>query len=113
MKEALYFIKHSDNAVQCQLCPHNCIIRDGKSGICNARYNKGGILYSSIYEKPCAVHVQLKKSHSTIFYPEADPFLLARWDVISNVCTARTGNCQQAPLTMYSVKHLPLMSVFH
>ena len=28
--------------IQCTLCPHNCMIGDGNSGICGARRNNGG-----------------------------------------------------------------------
>lgn len=30
------------NKIQCTLCPHNCIIADGRTGICGARKNNGG-----------------------------------------------------------------------
>ena len=34
--------RRSGNKIQCTLCPHNCIIADGKTGICGARKNNGG-----------------------------------------------------------------------
>ena len=48
--EAKYYIKkeHS-NSVQCLLCPHNCTIQDGNSGICKVRTNNNGILISDNY----------------------------------------------------------------
>ncbi|MCX7820517.1 MAG: AmmeMemoRadiSam system radical SAM enzyme [Brevinematales bacterium] len=49
MKEALFFNKIDKNVVQCLLCPHNCIISDGKSGICGARKNINGTLYTLNY----------------------------------------------------------------
>jgi pyruvate formate lyase activating enzyme len=33
------------NAVRCYACGHRCLIRDGRRGICQVRFNRGGILY--------------------------------------------------------------------
>ncbi|MGA2141860.1 MAG: AmmeMemoRadiSam system radical SAM enzyme [Brevinematales bacterium] len=49
MKIACCFKKEKEPAVRCMLCPHNCLIADGKSGICGARKNEGGMLYSMNY----------------------------------------------------------------
>lgn len=57
MIEARYYEKIGNNNVQCKLCPHNCIIRDGAYGNCKIRVNKSGILYSTIYEKIIAMHL--------------------------------------------------------
>jgi len=34
-----------DNTVQCYACGHRCVIKEGRRGICQVRYNKGGQLY--------------------------------------------------------------------
>jgi pyruvate formate lyase activating enzyme len=34
----------SGDKLQCLLCPHNCVISDGKSGICGARRNNEGVI---------------------------------------------------------------------
>ena len=53
--EALYY-KRLDNAkVQCELCPHNCIIQNNKTGICKVRKNKDGTLYAESYAKPVSI----------------------------------------------------------
>jgi len=33
-----------DKAVRCFACGHRCLIREGRRGICQARFNKGGEL---------------------------------------------------------------------
>lgn len=33
------------DAVQCVACGHRCLIREGRRGICQVRFNKGGALY--------------------------------------------------------------------
>jgi pyruvate formate lyase activating enzyme len=36
--------KREGGSVRCLACAHRCLIRDGKRGICQVRYNKGGEL---------------------------------------------------------------------
>jgi pyruvate formate lyase activating enzyme len=50
MKEAVYYEKLKEGRVQCGLCPHNCVIKDGNAGICGVRFNRDGVLYTDIYE---------------------------------------------------------------
>ncbi len=49
MKTACCFDKKEEKKVKCSLCPHNCLISDGKAGICGARKNSDGELYSENY----------------------------------------------------------------
>ena len=37
--------KLEDNAVRCYACGHRCKIKDGRRGVCQVRFNKGGVLY--------------------------------------------------------------------
>lgn len=48
-KEALFYEKLEDKKVHCLLCPWECVIADGKNGVCGVRKNEGGVLYSLIY----------------------------------------------------------------
>jgi len=57
LKEAMYYEKLDGKIVQCQLCPRRCVITDKKRGFCGVRENRDGILYSLVYGKPCAVHI--------------------------------------------------------
>ncbi len=43
--------------VECTLCPHACRLGDYEIGLCRARIHRGGKLYSLVYGKACAVHV--------------------------------------------------------
>ena len=42
-------VDESNVVVQCTLCPHNCLINNGKKGICGVRRNIDGKLYSLNY----------------------------------------------------------------
>jgi len=56
MKEAYYYSILDNKKVRCELCPHNCIIANGKSGICKVRKNLAGKLISMVYGRPVSIH---------------------------------------------------------
>ncbi len=71
-------IPHTGTYVQCNLCPHRCIIADGERGTCRVRENRGGRLYSMVYGNPCAVHVDpIEKKPFYHFLPTIPAFSLA------------------------------------
>ena len=55
--EAMYYNKLSGDMVQCHLCPNLCILSPGEYGICKARKNINGKLYSMVYGKIATSHV--------------------------------------------------------
>jgi len=57
MKEALHYEKLNDKLVRCVLCPRQCVIKPGSLGSCRVRKNIDGKLFSLVYARPCAVHV--------------------------------------------------------
>ena len=57
MKEAMFYERQSGGKVRCGLCRFNCLISEGDRGICAVRENRGGTLYSLVYGKLCAEHI--------------------------------------------------------
>ncbi len=51
MKEARYYKKLDNKRVRCFLCPQLCYIPDNGKGLCQARANYEGVLYSESYGK--------------------------------------------------------------
>lgn len=51
LHEARFYERRPGNEVLCLLCPHDCHIRDGGRGVCGVRYNRGGTLYTLVYDK--------------------------------------------------------------
>lgn len=47
--EALYYDRLDNDRVQCKLCPMDCMIMPGETGLCKARINQGGILVARSY----------------------------------------------------------------
>lgn len=71
-------IPHTGTYVQCNLCPHRCIIADGERGRCRVRENRGGRLYSMVYGNPCAVHIDpIEKKPFYHYLPTAAAFSIA------------------------------------
>ncbi|RLI96711.1 MAG: AmmeMemoRadiSam system radical SAM enzyme [Candidatus Aenigmatarchaeota archaeon] len=56
MKEAMFYDK-KDGTTQCRLCPHECVVSEGKTGICGVRKNIKGKLYSLVYGKLCSTNI--------------------------------------------------------
>lgn len=54
---ALYYETRAGGLVHCVLCPNRCVLADGQIGVCRARKNVGGKLYSLVYGRIAALHV--------------------------------------------------------
>lgn len=79
-----------DQKVRCLLCPHYCLLSDGRTGLCRTRINKGGRLYSTSYGKLCALGVDpIEKKPLYHFFPGTGILSLA-----TAGCTFRCLNCQ-------------------
>ncbi|MDD4878920.1 MAG: AmmeMemoRadiSam system radical SAM enzyme [Candidatus Omnitrophica bacterium] len=69
MKEALYWEK-ADGAVRCLLCPHDCKIVNGITGVCGVRQNIDGKLYSLVYGEATSVSLDpVEKKPLYHFHP--------------------------------------------
>jgi len=78
MKEARFYDKTGGGTVQCYLCNHRCAIADGKRGVCGVRENHGGTLYSLVYGKVIAAHVDpIEKKPLFHYKPATDSFSIA------------------------------------
>ena len=75
MHEALLYEKLDQGMVKCNLCAHHCKIPPGKFGICHVRFNKDGVLYSLVYGKIIARHVDpIEKKPLFHFLPGSRSF---------------------------------------
>ena len=76
--EAMYYHQRPDKVVQCQLCPNRCIIPNLGRGLCSVRINLEGKLYSLVYGKPVAVHVDpIEKKPLSHFLPGTTAFSIS------------------------------------
>jgi pyruvate formate lyase activating enzyme len=78
MKEAMLYGKLPDGRVRCNLCAHRCLIAGGRTGICQVREQRGGALYTLVYGRAIARHVDpVEKKPLFHFYPGSAAFSIA------------------------------------
>jgi pyruvate formate lyase activating enzyme len=76
--EALYYKKLGNKVVQCQLCPNFCTLGNLARGLCGDRINLDGKLYSLVFGRPLAVHVDpIEKKPLSHFLPGTTAFSIA------------------------------------
>ncbi|KPJ64953.1 radical SAM protein, partial [candidate division WOR-1 bacterium DG_54_3] len=76
--EAKYWKRLGEDVVQCQLCPNLCVLPNLARGRCGVRINIEGKLYSLVYGKPVAVHVDpIEKKPLSHFLPGTPVFSIA------------------------------------
>lgn len=97
MKECRFYQKvdgegeYASDTVRCELCPHCCVILEGKHGKCGSRWNFNGMLYSVVYGKPCALADDpVEKKPLNEFHPEPVVCLCPVQVATSVVSTVRT-----------------------
>jgi len=76
--EAKYWRKIEGETIQCELCPNLCVLPNLARGRCGVRINLDGKLYSLVYGKPVAVHVDpIEKKPLSHFLPGTPVFSIA------------------------------------
>jgi len=106
MKEALFFDIKDPKAkiVQCVLCPHGCILSVGKTGVCRARKNIDGKLYSLTYGKFTSINVDpIEKKPLYHFYPGSQILSVGSFG-----CNFRCSFCQNWEISQSGVDEIPL-----
>lgn len=98
MKEAVLYTKLKNDLVRCQLCAHRCTIKPHRVGICGVRRNEEGTLYTMVYAKAVAVHVDpIEKKPLYHFFPGSASFSIATIG-----CNFRCLFCQNADISQAS-----------
>jgi len=78
MKEAMLYERLADDQVRCSLCAHRCVIAAGKRGVCQVRENRDGMLYTLVYGRAIAQHVDpVEKKPLLHFYPGSTAYSIA------------------------------------
>lgn len=90
MQEARYYEQLGEDQVCCHLCPQNCKIKPGQLGICRARQNREGVLYTLNYSKVTSLAVDpIEKKPLYHYYPGRDILSVGTFG-----CNFRCGFCQ-------------------
>ena len=95
MREALLYSRQPDGAVECHLCHHRCVIRPGKRGTCHVRENRDGTLYTLVYRRLIARHVDpIEKKPLFHFHPATPSYSIATVG-----CNFRCIFCQNSAIS--------------
>jgi len=101
MEEAKWYNKLSDQRVRCDLCNHRCVISDGECGLCGVRVNNNGSLYSLVYGKVIASHVDpIEKKPLFHFYPGSYSFSIATLG-----CNFKCTHCQNSDISQMPAEY--------
>ncbi|OAG27652.1 AmmeMemoRadiSam system radical SAM enzyme [Thermodesulfatator autotrophicus] len=97
MREAILYEKLPDKSVKCNLCNHHCHIQPGKYGICHVRLNENGVLYTLVYGKIIAKHVDpIEKKPLFHFLPGSRSFSIGTVG-----CNFQCDFCQNYEISQY------------
>jgi len=79
LKEALYYEGCGEDIV-CKLCPHACIIKEGKRGVCQTRHNTNRRLYALNYAQLTSYGLdRMEKKPLYHFYPGSSILSIGTW----------------------------------
>jgi pyruvate formate lyase activating enzyme len=95
MKEAMLYRRLDENRVHCFLCSQHCRIEPDKSGKCGVRQNRDGKLWSLVYGKLVAQHIDpIEKKPLFHFYPGTTSYSIA-----TAGCNFACRFCQNADIS--------------
>lgn len=97
MKEAMFYNAEGGAETQCYLCPHQCRIKEGNVGTCMVRKNINGKLYSLVYGKTIAEHLDpIEKKPIFHYFPGSYSYSIATIG-----CNFKCHFCQNHDISQY------------
>jgi pyruvate formate lyase activating enzyme len=67
---AMFYEQLEKDNVRCWLCPHHCLIHEGRTGLCGVRQNRAGKLYSLNYAEVVSIALDpIEKKPLYHFFP--------------------------------------------
>ncbi len=106
-KKALYYKKLKNRIVQCQLCPHFCVLKDRERGKCNVRENRKGSLYTLVYGKLCSMNLDpIEKKPLYHFLPGEQAMSIATVG-----CNLKCLHCQNWEISQSKPEHYSFLNL--
>jgi pyruvate formate lyase activating enzyme len=98
-KEGLFWTT-TPRGPKCLICPNECVIKEGETGVCHNRTNYQGKIYSMAYGNPCAVNIDpIEKKPFNHFLPGSKAFSIG-----TAGCNLACMNCQNWTISQVSPK---------
>jgi pyruvate formate lyase activating enzyme len=103
-----FFVPEEDGKAQCTLCPHQCVLKPGQTGICRVRENRDGQIFSTNYGKVCSLHLDpIEKKPLYHFFPAKKVL-----SVGTVGCNLHCQFCQNWEISQSSVKSYPYLKEY-
>lgn len=97
LTEVMFYKKLDDLRIECTICPKRCRVADLERGYCGNKENRGGIYYSLVYGKACAVHTDpIEKKPLFHYLPGSTAFSIA-----AAGCNFECRFCQNWQIAQY------------
>ncbi|HNY03199.1 MAG TPA: AmmeMemoRadiSam system radical SAM enzyme [Bacteroidales bacterium] len=94
--------------VKCQICPNNCILKEGLDSICRTHAVRDGKLYTIAYGNPCSVHTDpIEKKPLFHYLPASSSFSIA-----TAGCNFACLNCQNWEISQQSPRDTNNIDLF-
>lgn len=106
--EAQWYTTLDEGKVQCMLCPHLCILKEGKAGICRVRVNKKGKLITEVNGYVSAINFDpIEKKPLYHYYPGSTILSLGTYG-----CNLRCFFCQNCTISQTAAEPELLRSYY-
>jgi len=103
-REAVLYKKEPQRVVSCRLCAHECRVAPGKKGLCQVRENRGGTLFSLVYGRLVAQHVDpIEKKPLYHFQPGSLSYSIA-----TAGCNMSCSHCQNFQISQEAPALTPI-----
>jgi len=99
-RDALFWETEKDH-VRCHLCPHSCLIKDGKVGVCRVRQNVDGTLKAISYGMVSSVHLDPLEKKPLFHFRPGEPVL--SFGGLS--CNLRCEHCQNHTIAQVGIEN--------
>jgi pyruvate formate lyase activating enzyme len=104
VREAMFWEKREEGKVKCSLCRFRCLVAEGQRGICGVRENREGTLYTLVYGKSIAEHVDpIEKKPLFHYLPGSKSFSVATVG-----CNFRCLHCQNYEISQNMARQTSL-----
>lgn len=103
MREARFYAPCDDGskAVQCCLCHHRCRIAPGCRGVCAARENRDGVLYSLVYGRCVAMNADPVEKKPLFHFLSGSRTM----SIATPGCNFRCPFCQNSEISQFLKDH--------
>ncbi len=98
MNEARFWRRRDDGRLECLLCGHRCVLKEGASGRCAVRFARGGRMYTRSYGALCSAGADpIEKKPLYHFMPGTATFSMATMGCNFSCRFCQNHSLSQAP----------------